>query len=370
VDEQLSAVSQGTGEARPAPAAESLLDLLAVRAGAVLLPWFASRLAIFVVAQHAAEVRDQPGGFAAFAVWDGLWYADISRLGYGFAHPTGETPYPFFPLLPALLHLGSAFGFSPIAFGVLLNHAIFLIALLGVYEITRARFGAASATFASWSLALYPGSTPLTMVYPSAIFLACAVWAFRSLEQDRDGRAALLAAIATLVRPNGLIVAIALAFASWMASRSWRRALAVALPAGICVAIWMGWLWTQTGDPLMFVHAKSAWRETTFATILGGRDPIPRIDGAPLVFVAVVLAFAGWRLPPAWLLFTALCVLPSLGLGILGMPRYTSVCFPLFSATGTLLARRGPLFRCAVLGFFAVVLLLFANRIFLLRNMP
>jgi len=363
-------VSLGTSEARSAPAAEGLLDFLAVRVGAVLLPWLASRLAIFVVAQHAAEVRDRPGGFEAFAVWDGLWYADISRLGYGFAHSTGETPYPFFPLLPVLLHLGSAFGLSPIAFGVLLNHAVFLVALLGVYEITRARFGAASAAFASWSLALYPGSTPLTMVYPSAIFLACAVWAFRSLVQDRDGRAALLAAIAALARPNGIIVAIALAFAAWIATRSWRRALLVALPAGICMALWMGWLWMQTGDPLVFVHAKSAWRETTLATILGGRDPIPRLDGAPFVFVAVVLALAGWRLPAAWLLFTALCVLPSLGLGILGMPRYTSVCFPLFSATGTILARRGPLLRVAVLAFFALLLLLFANRIYLLRNMP
>jgi hypothetical protein len=83
-----------------------------------------------------------------------------------------------------------------------------------------------------------------------------------------------------------------------------------------------------------------------------------------------VLVLAGWRLPLAWLFFTALCLLPSLGLGILGMPRYTSVCFPLFAATGAFLARRGPLFRCAVLASFALVLLVFANRIFILRNMP
>lgn len=369
MDEQLAAVSPAAGEARAAPA-ETFLDFLAVRIGAVVLPWLLSRGAIFVVAQHAAEVRDKPGGLEAYAVWDGLWYADIARLGYGFAHSTGETPYPFFPLFPVLLHLGTGLGLSPIAFGVLLNHAVFLVALLGVYEITRARFGAASAAFASWSLALYPGSAPLGMAYPEAIFLACAVWGFRALEQDRDRRAAILAAIATLVRPNGLVLALGLAFAAWWATRSLRRAVAVALPAVACMALWLGWLGMQTGDPLIFVHAKSAWRETTIATILSGRDPVPRLDGAPLVFVAIALAVAGWRLPLPWLVFTALCVVPSLGLGILGMPRYTSVCFPLFSATGIFLARRGPLFRVAVLAFFAYLLLLFANRIFLLRNMP
>jgi hypothetical protein len=340
------------------------------RRAAVLTPWLLSRGALHAVAHHAAGLRGKAGGLAAFAVWDGNWYADIARRGYDWGHANGQTPYPFFPLLPALLRLGTTLGFDPIAFGVLLNLVVFLVALAGVHAIAREHFGATSATLAVWSLALFPGSASLTMVYPEAIFLACAVWGFRAVEHGRDGSAALLAAIAALVRPNGLVLAMSLALAAALARRPWRRVVGVALPAIACVASWMAWLWTTTGDPLIFVHAKAAWHEVTLGSILAGTDPAPIRDLAPLGLAAIVLALAWRRLPVAWLAFVALCLLPSLGLGILGMPRYTSVCFPVFVAIGTLLASAPLVIRLAALTTFAVALLLFAERVFLGGHMP
>jgi hypothetical protein len=348
-----------------------LVSEAASRWAAVLVPWALSRGALFLIAERAVHLRDRhPAGPHAFAVWDGPWYADIAAGGYGWAHSNGETPYPFFPLLPALLRLGSELGLSAIDFGALLNHVVFLVALLGLYEITRERFGASSAALAAWSLALFPGSAPFTMVYPESIFLACAVWGFHAVERGRDGRAALLAALAALVRPNGLVVALGLALAAALESRSWRRPARLALPAAACVALWMAWLWATAGDPLAFVHAKSAWHEVTLLSILEGRDPVPLRDLAPLGFAVVVLAATWRRLPAAWLGFAALCLLPSLALGILGMPRYTSVCFPVFAAFGTLLARWPLPLRVAALGTSAVLLLLFAERVFLLESMP
>jgi hypothetical protein len=207
------------------------------------------------------------------------------------------------------------------------------------------------------------------MVYPEAIFLACAVFGFRAVERRSDGRAAVLAAIAALARPNGFILAIALAVAVG-ADRSWRRSVRVALPAALAVGLWVGWLWLTTGDPLRFVHAKAAWHEVTLASLLAGADALPMRDLSAFVFAAVVLALTWRRLPVAWLVFAGLALLPSLALGILGMPRYTSICFPVFAATGTLLARCPVAVRIAVLGASGAALFLFADRIFRLELMP
>jgi len=169
--------------------------------GAVAVPWLLSRGIVYWVAQRGAEARHKPAGFLAFAPWDGGWYADIARVGYTFSHANGETPYPFFPLLPALLRGGMALGFSPIAFGSVLNHLVLLVALTGVWTIARDHFGPNEAAAAVWCMALFPGSAPLTMVYPCTIFLACAVWGFRAVERGRDADASVLAAIASLARP-------------------------------------------------------------------------------------------------------------------------------------------------------------------------
>jgi hypothetical protein len=99
-------------------------------------------------------------------------------------------------------------------------------------------------------------------------------------------------------------------------------------------------------------------------------DPLPKIDLAPIAFAAVVLALSWRRLPGAWLLLAALMLLPSFGLGVLGMPRYTAACFPLFVAAGIVLARLPRAARVALLGCAALALLYVARRIVSAEQMP
>lgn len=337
-------------------------------AAAVLLPWMLSRGALDLIVARAGALRGRPG-FAAFALWDGVWYLRIAHDGYGFTSPRGETPYPFFPLLPGLLRGADALGLAPVAAGVVLNHLLFLAALSGVYAITRAHGTAREAALASWALALFPGSAPLTLLYPGAIFLACSVWAFRAVELGRDGAAAALLAAAALARPNGLVAALACGFAA-LRQGGWRRFLHVVVPAGLAVALWVAWLRWSTGDALVFVHAKAAWHEVTLASLLSGADSVPKLDLAPLALAVVLLALAWRRLPGAWLLLAALTLLPSLGLGILGMPRYTSACFPVLVAAGIVLARLPRGARVAALACSAAGLLYVAQRIVAMGQMP
>jgi len=138
----------------------------------------------------------------------------------------------------------------------------------------------------------------------------------------------------------------------------------------VAILGWMLFLHGRTGDPLAFLHAKAAWSEISLGGIVAGRDPFPKLDLAAFVFAAAVLLVAAPRLPLAWLLFAALWLLPSLLLGILGMPRYVSVCFPVFAAAGLLLGRAPASARLGILAVSAAGLLMLAVRISSLRMMP
>lgn len=340
----------------------------------VLPAWLASRACVLVATLAAAAPVPGTLGERALSPWDGRWYADIARLGYSFAHehpgsPLAQTPYPFFPLLPLALRSGSQLGLPPWLVGAILSHAALLVGLCGLYVLVTRHFGQPAAQRAVWSLAFFPGAAPLSMVYPEAAMLAFATWTFVLAEEGRVLPAGWLAACAALVRPNGAAVAIAAASGLALARRL-PAALAMTAPTVVAILGWMLFLHGRTGDPLAFLHAKAAWSEISLGGIVAGRDPFPKLDLAAFVFAAAVLLVAAPRLPLAWLLFAALWLLPSLLLGILGMPRYVSVCFPVFAAAGLLLGRAPASARLGILAVSAAGLLLLAVRISSLRMMP
>jgi hypothetical protein len=336
---------------------------------AVPLAWLVSRA---IVAAVLLGVGGPPGarGTSAFARWDGGWYLQIAGQGYGFAHADGKTPYPFFPLLPALLRAGAEIGVPMVLVGAVLSHVALLAALLGLHELVRERFSGRAADCAVWALALFPGSTPLSMVYPSSILLAVAIWAFVALERGRAWIAGGLAAAAALVRPNGAAVAVALAVAAACNARLRRHVVRLGLPACLAVATWMAVLWSWTGDPLVFLHAKSAWQEVTLASVLTGHAVLPKLDVMAAAFAGLVL-IVSWRdLPVSWLVFAALWLLPPFVLGMLGMPRYVSTCFPVFAALGSIGSRSRPALVNGALALSAAGLAVLAARIGGGRMMP
>ncbi len=335
--------------------------------GAVVLPWLVSRLIVALAVLAGAAAAHRPVGLESFSVWDGGWYLDIARKGYEFVSVEGQTPYPFFPLFPLVLWAGGELGLPLRLGGILVDHAALLLALWGLHRLVEPRLGARAAALATWSLALFPGAAPFSLVYPEAILLAASVWAFHAVDRREWSYAAAFAGVAALVRPNGLAVALSAA----AASRSWEGAARIALPACGAVAGWIALLWLWTGDPLIFLHAKAAWHEVTIASLLSGRETlVPKIDLAAGLLAVGVLGLAARELPVAWLLLAALWLAPPLMLGIIGMPRYVASCFPVFVAAGSLLARRRPLARLAVLVVCAGGLWILAARIAGLRAVP
>jgi hypothetical protein len=244
--------------------------------------------------------------------------------------------------------VGHWLGPSEALVGVLVNHAAFLIGLAGLYRIARRHFDDRASELAVWAIALFPASIMFSMVYPSAIIFAGTVWAFDFVEDRRDVAAAAAALAAVMVRPNGFLVAVALAFAvGWKL----RRVAVVCGPAAIAFGAWCLYNLDRTGDALTFYKAKDGWPEIDVVDfVLRDRKiAIPHVLLAAVAALAVVVV---WRkLPRSWLVLTGLfLVLPFLT-GMVGLGRYAGETFPPFVAAGEIL-RSWP--RALVLGVFAV----------------
>jgi Dolichyl-phosphate-mannose-protein mannosyltransferase len=301
----------------------------------VIAPWLFSRVVSVAVLLVAVNDPARGSRFTQLATrWDGAFYLDIARNGYG---PV-DIPFPkwpFFPAFPGLIRTLSEVADPKIAIFVL-DQVVFLVALAGVYRIASRHGGPTVASLSVWALAVFPASFVFSMTYPSTIFLAASVWGFVLVEDHHDLAAGVLAAGVALVRPNGLVVALALV----IAVRSWRRALLVAGPAVVAVIAWCIYCADRTGDALVFLTSKSRWHEITFVGLFEGHvkwSVLPHVVLA--VGALIVLVLQRKRLPVAWLVFGALYLIPSLQLGMVGAGRYANECFPPFVAAGQILER-------------------------------
>jgi hypothetical protein len=319
-----------------AAAARALRELFPLRE--VIVPWLVSRLYSGILIAGAGSILHSSFAPSGFGKWDGAWYLQIARHGYG-PEPFGDvqTPWPFFPLFPAIVRGLGELGFPDRGAAGVFNHVIFLLALAGVWRIARRHTSDGPARLAVWAIALFPGAFVFSMVYPSSIFLAATVWAFVLTEERKDVAASALVVVTSLVRPNGIVLAIALV----VAVRSWRRALILCAPAVAAVLAWCAACAYLTGDPLVFLTAKEDWPEVTAkAFVLAPWD----FDYVfPHLFLAMAALGALFvmrkRLPRSWTVFTILYLVPSLGLGMVGLGRYANECFPPFVAAGELLHR-------------------------------
>ena len=100
----------------------------------VVAPWLLSRVLSIVVLLAAVNDPARGSRFVQVATrWDGAFYLDIARNGYGRV----DIPFPkwpFFPLLPGLIRALSEVADDKAAIFVL-NQILFLVALAGVHRL-------------------------------------------------------------------------------------------------------------------------------------------------------------------------------------------------------------------------------------------
>jgi hypothetical protein len=323
---------------------------------AVVAPWLLSRAISVTVMLAAVNDPFRGSRFSQFALkWDGAYYVGIGRTGYGPVDV--EFPrWAFFPGLPAIARMLRELGNDEVLLFAL-NQLALLVALAGVYRIAQ-RYGSDRASLlAVWALALFPASFVFSMSYPSALFLAASVWAFVLVDDGHDLPAGLLAGGAALLRPNGFVVVVSLA----VAVRSVRRVVVVATPAVVALAVWCWYCYDRTGDALVWLDAKGRWQEISVVGLVDGGAKWSVLPHAALALGGIgVVVWQRRRMPAAFLVLTALSLLPSLVTGMVGLARYTNSCFPPFVAAGQVLERWSSRAQAAALTASALGLLAFA----------
>lgn len=220
-------------------------------------PWRARAFAMPFRYERFAEI---------FAAWDSGWYFDIARHGY-YWRPDGQSSIAFFPLYPMLMRIVAwPFGGSDAAVwasGVAVSCTAFALALLLLHRFAERVSGSREcARRTVLYVAIFPFSFFFTRVYAESVFLLTSVLAISRAHEARWWQAGAWAGLATLARPNGVLVVLPLALMA-IGDRPSARTLigrsAALLLAPLALAGFSAYVYTLSGNPLGWLAAQSQW---------------------------------------------------------------------------------------------------------------
>jgi hypothetical protein len=337
----------------------------------VVAPYVLTRLAILVVGEVASISIDHlsdrgpvpppysTSWFDPLLRFDAQWYLNIAANWYQY-NPSvdgGQTSVVFFPLYPFLIRVSSTItgGGAMEAVALVIANVCAVLGLALLYRLTLREFGAPVAQRTVWYMLAFPVSFYLSSAYAEPLFLAACVGALFAARTQHWYLASLAGVAATLSRPYGILIVAPLVLEflrqNWGNPRSWLQpsAASLLLPA-IALAGWMGYLYTLSGDPLVFVHAQAAWNQQHLTSplqtllIAYGRTRDQQLSGrfdlGGLQFAIAMLGVAGslvaWRaLPASYALYaTVFCLVLLVSGSTMSIWRHVYLVFPLFMLAG------------------------------------
>ena len=321
---------------------------------AALGMWAAVHLALFVLAWAAAWVYRTTPGHApltgVFEHWDAALLRNIAQYGYFSPHSTANNIafFPGYPITLAAAHL------------ILRNWVLAELVVSGVagcfvvVSLSRLAGGRRAVLY----LLTAPTAIFLMVGYTECLFLAFAIPAWHAAARGRWWRAALLAGLSGLVRPDGAFLIPALAIMALTGPRGPRLANAAkACCAFAGPAAYEVYLTVRTGTWEAWAKAYNAGWDLHLATPVQSlkttwwaafRHPFSaayafefQLELAAMVaMLLVTFAFLWWRRWPE----AVYCGLAALALGTQtwyqGCPRTLMVLFPVWIALAGLEARR------------------------------
>jgi len=241
-----------------------------------LVAWLLSRLLVFVMAASGsvwlgwppmAPASGIPRSLALLGGWDTNWYLRIARHGYqrgttGIA--THHSDFVFYPLLPAIMHVGVLTSSNPFLWGLVASNAAFLIGLVAFHGLTEDRKGLQFADRATWILAFSPAAVYASLAYTDGILLALATSAAWAAWRGRWWLAAGVSAASVLARPQGFLVALLVIMIAVTAPsvparlRATRAAVAAAAAVAVFLAF-LGWMQVERGSWQLPFIGQQAW---------------------------------------------------------------------------------------------------------------
>lgn len=310
----------------------------------------ASRAAIFVAAAGIALISDATVG-RVLSRWDGGWYLSIAAYGYPSSVPAGngvsaQSSLAFFPGYPMLIRaLSDPFGISPAFAGCAVSVLAGWGATVAIRSLAARLADDASADRAAVLFVFLPASFVLSMVYADALFLVLAAWCLIALLDERWVAAGMAAAGAGLVRPTGIALLVACAWAAAASLRGGgpRRAVVAPLLAPVGSLLFLAYLWIHTGHVLAFFEVQSRGWDNRFDLGWTNLRAVVRhlAEGRLTFFVAMVALVAGavglglwllirWRAPGFIVAYVGVVLgLAVMGSNPLSIPRFLLAAFPI-----------------------------------------
>jgi len=295
---------------------------------------------------------------------DSIYLLGIAAQGY-HAEPIskGFLDWAFFPLYPIVTRAVSVLTFGDIAVaGVIVANVCFVAALVVLYRLAVPHLGHEGALRSLAFVALAPGAVAFAMAYTDSLFLLLAAGAFLAAEQRRWPWMAILYGLASLTRPQGILLGLPLLVLLIQASGGWRTPRLGWLAAGpIAVAGFGAYLGATFGDPLGMLHAQQAWTDIGQPGT-GPSSAIPvldRSDALVLLLIGVLLLYTLLllfrrvdRLPLAYTVMAVVAILtPLLTIRLNSSGRFMASVWPF---AWILAKRRSPLFELLGLSAFGM----------------
>jgi hypothetical protein len=344
----------------------------------ILFPFITSRLVLMLIAwfgnyftADAGYARYiQKGYFLSsffpidiWSRWDAEWYLSIAKSGYvpSANLTTTYSNLAFFPLFPDLVrlvtlpfHIKASSTSIYLAVGLLISNLCFLAAAYLLYKmVVQILHDETIAQRTVLLLIAFPAGFFFSTFYPESLFLFLAVALFYAGLRKRWVLAALCGALAAITRPQGLLLALPLAW-MYLEARGWKlRAIRPDAVSFLLFPAFLAGHWVElyavTGDWLALFHAQAAWGR--FGALFLGNliqqlssaylYPF-RVDlGLYLVFIGATI-YALFKMPSkAWGIGAlALLTMPLLSGLWFSLSRYLVTIFPVFIVLGWVTRRR------------------------------
>lgn len=307
--------------------------------------------------------------------WDAGWYLQLAKQGYPQLG-SDLSAWVFFPLWPMLLSLFKLFSpevwqnWSIMFFGLLVNNLLALAGLAILRELVlKLGFSAKVAKLAVLLLIFSPYSFYFSALYTESLFFFLAVSSAYLVTHQRWLKAGMVAGLAALTRPPGLLLGLLLLPTSKRQLST--KLLLFWLPLVGMFSAFLVFSLVKTGSALTPFVTQTTWqRELTWPwiTFVSPYNWIGYITRMDKILAGCVLIISIW-LVKEWWLKTKLRNLAVTNLALVLMPlstgtlqsvgRYYLVCFPLWIFLASKLVKKPELVTYIVFLFSAIQTFLF-----------
>lgn len=220
--------------------------------------------------QQAGNYISQPPAakpLEMWSRWDAEWYLAIAEHGYrGKLDAEYDLRPALFPLYPLLVAPVRLVVRNSIIAGLLVSNAALVLLLFALWKLVALDYGEAAATRAVWLYLLFPSSFFLSGVYSESVMVAATVGATLAARQSRWPAACLLAALAVLSRPVGML-ALILPGVEYLASCGYnfrriqlREVCWLLVPSALAFGAYCYFAAQAFGDPLAFMAMQQDYR--------------------------------------------------------------------------------------------------------------